>query len=142
MTPDHLKPFIGTNFGALFTLQGLAMQCEADGLHLRLAWQSNALQSPPYTTAVHLIDASGNILAQADHRQALATPVSAPGTIRVDTQVIAPEQFREGTVALALGLFDDRVVLLPIDRGPRDWGDRRLIVPVKGCVGSAPRRAP
>lgn len=142
MTPQDLKAYAGTNFGTLFTLRGIAMECKADGLHLRLAWQSHAPRTAPYTTAVHLIDATGKIVAQADHRQSLGTPVATAGTIRLDTEVIPPGSFKDGTVALALGLFDDKVNLLPIDRGPRDWEGRRLIVPVTPCRGQASSQPP
>ena len=138
VTPDALKAYVGTNFGALFTLRGISASCQSDGMHLQLAWQSKATHVPPYTTAVHVIDAAGNILAQADHRQSLGTPSATIGAITVDTVVIPPGAFMEGTAALGLALFDASVRLLPIDRGPTDWDGRRLIVPVGRCPPRPP----
>ncbi len=134
ITPDALRHYVGTNFDRLFTLRGISMQCKSDGLHVSLAWQRNATQSVPFTTAVHLIDTAGNILAQADYRQSLGMPDLAAGTITVDALVIPPGAFKEGAVALALGLYDDSARLLTIDRGPTDWAGRRLVVPVARCA--------
>ena len=44
ITPSSLKAYTGINFGNLFTLRGLDIQCETDGLHVKLAWESKVTQ--------------------------------------------------------------------------------------------------
>jgi hypothetical protein len=133
LTPDAMKKLVGIEFGGLFALRGLDVKCEPDGLHVRLAWERMVDRKLDYTTAVHVTDAKGAILAQLDFKSPVQQRDLRAGDVWVDTMVIAPGKMPPGTAGVAVGLYDASVQLLAIDRGPTDWGGRRLVIGVDRC---------
>ncbi len=78
---------------------------------------------------LHFVDESGTILAQADYKlDAKEAEVSA-GALWRDVVVVPLQNLKGGTV-LAIGLMNSGEQWLLADRGPRDWGDRRLLIPL------------
>lgn len=133
MTPPSLRVYAGTKFGGVFTLRGLNIQCEADGLHLSFAWSSRQSQALTLTNAIHMVDAAGTILGQADYKQSNPKGGVAAGEIWLDSLVIPVGKLHDETTGIAIALYDGSKHLLPIDRGTTDWGGRRLVVPVGKC---------
>jgi hypothetical protein len=94
---------------------------------LTLYWQSQAPVSEDYVVFVHLLDAAGNIIAQADApptQNAYPTSWWAPGEIIADRRAL-PEAV--GVAALRLGLYQlDTGQRLPITRADRPTVDNAV----------------
>lgn len=133
MTPVSLKGYEKANFESRFILRGLDIQCGEDALDLKIAWQSNVFQRLNLTNAIHLIDQDGNILGQSDYQQPARWLGVSSGDIWVDTVRIPSGQINRDAKSLAIGLYDGSGRLLQVDRGPRDWGGRRLVIPLEAC---------
>ena len=114
-------------FGGRFILLGVGATMTADGLHLELAWKSESKERLHCHVAIHAVDEGGKILAQADYEQAGGDV--QPGMIWRDAVTLPREQLR-GATAIAIGLMEAGDKWLAADRGPRDWEDRRLLVPL------------
>jgi hypothetical protein len=132
ITPPSLKAYTGINFGNLFMLRGLDIQCEPDGLHVKLAWESKVTQKLNLTNAIHLVDEHGKILGQADYRQPIQRQGVKSGDIWLDTLLIPAAKLNGNIKGLAIALYDS-VTCLPIDQGTRDWGGHRLIIRIDKC---------
>jgi len=133
ITPASLKGYTGTNFGNLFTLRGLSIQCEPAGLNVKLAWESNVDQKLNLTNAIHLIDGTGKILRQADYKQSNEKENVRRGDIWLDTLLVPANKLNEDTKSVAIGLYDDSNHLLLLNRDNTDWDGHRLVVPLKMC---------
>lgn len=128
MTPASLTPYRDTRFGDLLTLRGFDVSCRGDGLHLALAWSADTpIRAHMWTNAVHLVDGAGRIVVQADY----FLPRANAGELWLKTVVISPvpATMRQLAIAVYAGSGEP----LPIDKGRRDWGGRRLLVPVGDC---------
>lgn len=130
ITPNNLQSVVGTRFGNLFMLRGVNVVHKAEGLYIDFAWESLAEQKLSYINAIHLTDASGNILAQADYKQPMSRTTLKQGTIWKDSILIPADKLKGGESKLAIALYpyNHPDQLLPVDRGDRDWGDRRLLI--------------
>ena len=127
LTPASLMEYTGIDFGNLFTLRGLNIERESDGLHIKLAWESKINTSLHFTNAIHLIDGTGKILGQADYKQPQSQSVEAKD-IWLDTLFIPANKLNSNMKSLAIGLYDDKKPLLLINSGTRDWDGHRLII--------------
>ena len=129
LTPSLLRENLGVSFGNRFTLRGLDIKSESDGLHIKLAWESKADQNLVFTVAIHLIDANGKILSQADYKQSRTNIGVKSGDIWLDTIFIPVDRIDKSVTGLAIAFYEDaKDPLLLIDRGTRDWDDHRLII--------------
>jgi len=118
--------FRDIRFGNEFTLLGAFTKRTQDGLTIELVWQSLKDQPLKYLNFVHILDASKNIIAQADYEQDNAKKVVNKGTIWHDVVKIPLEKLK-GVQEIGLGLYMPNERPLTIDRGLRDWDNRRLI---------------
>ena len=125
-TPEALR---GRSFGPAFRLAGADFESRQQGLELRLAWESRTASRLGYWVAVHLIDAQGRIMGQADFAQSLFASEVAQGERWHNRVLLEPPP---GAVAVGLALFRTDETPLPIDGGPRDWEGRRLRIPLPG----------
>jgi peptidoglycan/LPS O-acetylase OafA/YrhL len=139
--PPELREYAGTNFGADATLQGLEFRCADDALELRTAWASGNGTAGALRNAVHVVDQAGAILTQFDYPQPAPTDAVRGGGVWLDPVVRMPYARLRGTGAwrIALGVYDQASGLRKVDRGVRDWGDRRLVIPLPACARAALR---
>lgn len=106
------------SFTDLTTLLGANLALADGRLSLTLAWRADAETAVSYRVFVHLVDESGQILAQSDGEPAAWTrPTTSwlPGEIVLDTHDLDLTDVPAGTYALNIGLYDpqsgDRVPL-------------------------------
>jgi hypothetical protein len=143
ITPTRLQDYVGTEFGTRFILHGLDLDCEADGLRIKLLWESKSPQKLESWVFVHIIDGAGAILTQADYRQLPKDRYVPRGARWLDEHLIGASQLRYPQAQrLAIGIYRDRDAPLVIDRGPRDWDGRRLIIPIGPCPAPQPHPVP
>ncbi|TAN64843.1 MAG: acyltransferase [Methylobacter sp.] len=130
MTPKELRSVMGTGFGNLFVLRGVKIVHQGEGLCIDLAWESLVEQELIYTNAIHITDANGNILAQADYKQPMSKMTPKQGTIWKDSILISADKLQSGDSKLAIALYphNQPKQLLPVDKGDRDWGNHRLLI--------------
>ena len=116
-------------FGDAFVLLGTTAKQVGGDLHIHLLWKSNGRQRLDWLTAVHFLDESGRILAQADHPQDTSAG-AIPGDTVWDDFVRFPVARLQGAKTMGIGLLKMNGPWLFADRGMRDMGDRRLLVPL------------
>ena len=121
----------GVRFGDRFVLLGADIQRTGAGVRVEFAWQSLQTQPLKYSVPVHLVDDAGIILGQADYPQGGgAQDEVQAGTIWRDLVTI-PSAKLAGATAVGIGLLDPvSSNWLLADRGPRDWENRRLLLPL------------
>ena len=132
MTHAPMAPHSGSVFGGRFELRGLDVRCLPDGIELDVAWQSRMDQPFGYMNALHLVDASGAILAQQDYGQPTRTAMVKAGQIWRDRVFLPASKLQQSTRSIALAVYRG-ADLLAIDKGNTDWGGRRLIIPLPDC---------
>jgi len=139
--PPELHEYAGTHFGTDATLQGLELRCADDALELRTAWASANGTAGALRNAVHVVDEGGAILTQFDYAQPAPTDAVRGGGVWLDPVVRMPYARLRGTGAwrIALGVYDEAGGLRKVDRGVRDWGNRRLVIPLPACARAALR---
>lgn len=120
--------FRGPRFGDRFILLGAEYRKGQAESTLELVWESIDTQRLEFHTAVHLTDDEGKILAQADFDQDSRASEVPPGTIWRDL-IRLPDSKVRGAAIVAIGLLHDGE-WLKVDRGPRDWDDRRLLIAI------------
>ncbi len=141
VTPLELQ---SVGFGNRFVLCGYKWHTDKpDEIVLELAWKAPSPQRLEFLTAVHLIDDQGNIRGQADYEEdPTHREVSKDLTWR-HLISISPEKL-QGISRIGIGLLKGKDWLFA-DRGPRDWGARRLLIPgpqgkPKSAMQSSPDR--
>jgi peptidoglycan/LPS O-acetylase OafA/YrhL len=140
--PAAMPGYAGTHFGADATLQALALTCAADALELRTEWASGNGTAGALRNAVHVVDEAGGIVTQFDYPQPAPTPDVRNGGTWVDQVRMPYARLRDtGAWRVALGVYDQAGGLRKVDRGVRDWGDRRLVIPLPDCARAALRSA-
>lgn len=113
-TPTHFKPshLQTVQFGGEAGLLGYDLQAGADNYsqHLTLYWQALKEMARDYTVFVHVLDASGNIVAQADHQpQDGNNPTLSwePGEeIRDTVDLALPLTAPSGNYRIEIGMYD------------------------------------
>jgi len=128
-------------FGERLVLTGLFLEAEGSGARVRLEWRSLRTQKLGKLVAVHVVDAAGKILAQADYPQAVKEASVEPGSTWRDVVLLPGEKLRGG-VALGFTVYGtDGAPPLLVDRGPRDWDGHRLLVQLPAnVIGNAGSR--
>ncbi|MHC0065207.1 hypothetical protein ACWATR_20300 [Nostoc sp. UIC 10890] len=119
--------FRDIRFGKQFTLLGAFTNHTEDGLTIELVWQSLKDQPLKYLNFVHILDASKNIISQADYEQDDAKRMVNKGTLWHDTVKIKANQLN-GAKAIGLGIYLPQSTLLVTDRGLSDWNKHRLLL--------------
>jgi hypothetical protein len=101
---------VGANFGDQIELVGYTLETAGESLSATLIWQALAEMPTSYRVFVHLVNESGQIVAQADGEPAAWTrPTTgwAAGEYIVDRYVLPQPENGEGeTVVLRVGLYD------------------------------------
>lgn len=116
-------------FGKKFALLGIVAKPANAGVAFELAWKSLTKQRLESLVPIHVVDAEGKILGQADYRQRPEHAEIREGAIWIDA-VTLPHQSFQGATALGVMIIEQGGETLPVDRGPRDWGGNRLVVPL------------
>ncbi|MAT96467.1 MAG: hypothetical protein CL608_04930 [Anaerolineaceae bacterium] len=96
------------SFANTIQLLGWSVQTEANQVQVNLAWQALAEMPLAYTAFVHVLDGSGQIVAQLD-RQPEGYPTTdwQPGEVVVDKYTIAlPDGLPPGPFILQTGFYD------------------------------------
>ncbi|PWT97671.1 MAG: hypothetical protein C5B53_07735 [Candidatus Melainabacteria bacterium] len=119
-----------TQFGKKISLdKGLLGRATTGGARLILNWRSMVEQRLVYQVAVQVVDREGKILAQEDYR--LNGHLAEAEERWADTIYIAAYKLR-GASAIGIALVNPVTrELLPVDRGPRDWQNLRLLIPLE-----------
>lgn len=106
---DELSEF---SFGDRITLAGISVQPDEDGLIISLTWQADDNMPVDYTAFIHLIDQSGNLVAQTD-RPPIGYPTSdwRPGEIITDRfRLDFPANLEPGNYRLQTGFYDPATI--------------------------------
>jgi len=119
----------GALFGRHFELLGALMTPATGGMELKLAWRCVAAAVLDRLVAVHFVDDTGKILAQADFPQDAGRAPVMPGAEWVD-HVFVPAAKLAGALNVAIALYAPGRDMLIVDRGPRDWEQHRLLLPL------------
>lgn len=115
-------------FGNIFLLRGANLAKMLDRIRLQLIWESMNEQQLQYTVAVHVLDAGGRILFQADYPQNRAHLLVRDHETWLEETEIPLEKLSGATVVgIALYSAETQKILSP-DRGDRDWNNQRLLI--------------
>ena len=103
---------------------------QVSGRELVLFWQALAEMEADYTISVHLLDADGETLVNADHRPSRPTREWQPGQIIPDrVRWALPPDLPAGDYWIAVGLYDASDPALPRLSLDDDSGDQ-VILPI------------
>jgi len=122
-------------FGHRFRLLGVTLDravMQPDGSQvavLRLAWEAVAAGPLDRLVAVHFVDETGVILSGADYPQHIRRLHVNRGTRWIDERRI-PQSQLTGVTGLGFCLYHQTEPRLLADRGPRDWADERVRIPL------------
>lgn len=132
-SPTTLRPQIrDTNFGSLLYLHALTIKEDKGALKLTFWWEWKLRPQGDWRFFCHVIDREGNILDNHELKLATERPAELEGTIRSSVLDFASTQNKRAW-GLAFGIYmpvDGGTVVLEADKGNRDWGNRRVIVPL------------
>jgi len=117
-------------FGDRFRLVSCALKETGDGLSVLLSWKTLREQRLLYNNAVHLVDENGTILSKMDYPQDRSQRIVGNDTCWNDTVTI-PREKLAGATAIALALYIPRSEMLVVKGGETDWGNKRLLIPLK-----------
>jgi hypothetical protein len=118
------------HFDSYFALTGITAPTKVqpgDDLALRLAWTSLKRSPLDYTVFVHVVDASGQTVAQEDRPPLhgfAATRIWQPGQQIVDDYTIKlPADLPSGQYAIQVGLYTLESGRLPVSQADQPLGD-------------------
>ncbi len=125
----------GARFGEQITLDGYTLPATqlqpGDILQLDLFWRTAAPLSERYKVFVHVLDQSGQIVAQTDREPGggqQPTANWASNELIIDRYgVLIPEDIPPGTYAIEIGLYDFNGTRLPVSIG----GDALIVANVE-----------
>lgn len=105
---------LAAHFAQGITLQGDDVQRQGSALTVTLHWLAGAAMPVNYTVYVHLLDASGRLVAQHDGQPdqgAFPTSFWRPGDRLADVHtLVLPAGLLPGTYQLEFGLYDGRTL--------------------------------
>jgi hypothetical protein len=126
----------GVRFGRHFELLGALMTPATQGMELKLAWRCVSAAVLDRNVAVHFVDDSGKILAQSDFPQDVSRASVMPGAEWVD-HVFVPAEKLAGALKVAIALYTPGGDVSIVDRGPRDWNQHRLLLPLDKALAAS-----
>ncbi|MCP4166984.1 MAG: DUF2079 domain-containing protein [Chloroflexi bacterium] len=139
---DEAYP-INARLGDTIQLEGFAVHAPdesssfrpGDQINLRLFWLAEQDIAQDYTVLVHLLDDSGNVVAQGDAPplgNSWPTSRWQAGDRISDFHIIATEpDLPEGQYSLAIGLYDPiSVINLPVQGNGADPASKRITLPL------------
>ncbi len=126
----------GYRFGDRIELLGTRLEATSipagQPLRLRVFWRATAAPVRDYTVFVHVLDATGKVVAQADGQPvngAYPTSWWLPGQVIEDAREVALSGLPAGAYQLALGVYDlasgER---LPVTTGDGELPERRILL--------------
>jgi peptidoglycan/LPS O-acetylase OafA/YrhL len=125
-------------FGDRFLLRGAVVKRLEHNTIVETAWESLADQPLDYHLKVFLFDSEGRTTGDLSFRQDESAGLIRTGALwRQAITVPAAQAGAVATVGLSLLRGHKSYVWLPIDRGPRDLNDTRLLVPVPAATKAA-----
>lgn len=133
LTTSSAEPYLGTEFGGVFRLRGLGMECEGARLVVTIAWEKAGEVSGRMTNAIHIVDTEGGILNQADYVQPRDVLSMSVGSVWLDRLAIPVAELGDPSARLALGLYDRKGRMLSVSHERTDWNGQRLLVALKRC---------
>ena len=96
-------------FADKIALVGYRIESTGGSMRVRLYWKGRALMSEDYTVFVHLVDASGKLVAQKDNQpQEGAYPTSfwdVGETIADEYTLATPNEFAPGNTKIEIGIY-------------------------------------
>ena len=118
------------SFGEIITLEGYTLAPAGDGLAVTLFWRAVDSPQVDYTTFVHVVDAAGEIVAQADaqpRQGRYPTSIWSPGELVVDE--LAVGAIPPGEYQVYVGWYRwDTLERLPVTSGEAESTDGRLLL--------------
>ena len=126
---------LGARFGEAITLAAYDLDLTGETLTVTLYWQTDRPLVAPLKVFVHARDAAGAIVTQSDGQpvaNSYPTPAWIPGTVIVDTHVLAwPAGASAPPAGLAVGLYEpDTLQRLPaVDAAGAPLPDGQLLLP-------------
>jgi hypothetical protein len=118
------------NFGSFYRLDALGIEREGSDLKVNVWWE------PPKTEAgpdcfffIHLLDAKGAIIGNAQFMVSGKVYHPAGRNVRLDS-VHYPLALSSQAVALGIGMYFPEGGYVMPDEGTRDWGGRRVLIPL------------
>lgn len=138
MTPDRFRSLVDASFGDFVRIAGANIVCDGSSLTLSLVWQKLGERPGVHSSAVHFVDAAGNILGQVDY----PFPKGVPGLdiegYWTDGTSVARHKIDPAAVSVAIGVYDAAGVLLISPHPNTDWDGRRLLLPLGACRTPGP----
>jgi len=128
MTPNELRSSVGTRFGNSFMLRGVKIVRNKEGVDIELAWESLVQQELALNNEVYLTDEIGNNLSGGGYKQPMSKAVENKGTIWRDLVFIPADKLKGWESKLAIAVYQNDGLYLPVDRGDRDWQGNRLLI--------------
>jgi hypothetical protein len=117
-------------FGNRFILLGQDLVRTSDGLQIQFAWKSITRQKLSFVVAVHWMDETKKILSQSDYLQDEAGLYVGAGSQWLDKIDIPNSRLKE-VVSVGIAIYSvPDMILLPVDKGLRDWKGKRLLISV------------
>jgi hypothetical protein len=128
--------FAGARFGDQVELRSVELACKPGLLEVRTQWaRLPAADGRPLNHAVHLRDASGNIVGNFDYPNPQWNPGTLVDGVRTDRAQIPLEALRKGA-SIAIGLYEPKTQrLLPPDVHGDKPSMRMLLMPTPACPG-------
>ncbi len=108
--PDDLAPNQGFTLSDEVALLGHRMQQDGGALDVQLFWQALRMPDHDYTVFLHILDETGNIIAQQDRQPTGGeTPTGSwpPGLVVSDEVTIRlPDNLQPGAYRIVAGMYD------------------------------------
>jgi peptidoglycan/LPS O-acetylase OafA/YrhL len=126
--PKYQRIQFGNEFMKKFILRGANIEQLPDRIRLQIIWENMNELLLKYIVAVHILDASGGIMFQADYPQN-RSHIWVPDHVIWLEETEIPLQKLSGAKFIGIALYSTETpkILLP-DRGDRDWNNHRLLI--------------
>jgi peptidoglycan/LPS O-acetylase OafA/YrhL len=125
---DNADPkYQNITFGNKFLLLGVNLARSPDRITVQLVWESIQKQRLSYNVAVHVLDAGGKILSQADYVQNKANIMVKANTTWLE-KIEIPSKNLEGATTLGIAIYSPDSTILSPDRGQRELQGKRLLI--------------
>jgi hypothetical protein len=131
--PNDLDTTLALQFGSDIYLRGMkGPTVQGDTLSITLYWQTEQPPASLYTAFVHVLDADGRTIVQADQWPGgLPSNTWAPSEVIADNYTISlPADAAPGQLAIGLYTADNGLRLLLTDPAGNTYPDDRLLVPL------------
>jgi hypothetical protein len=124
----------GIDFGGLFVAEALSLDRRGENIEISLWWKPEKAVPPggDWFFFSHLIDSAGAMLDSASFRLSDKSTGPSDHPYRFDSVTLTLLPGTAGR-AIAFGIYQaegGRANVLAADRGKRDWGNRRVLMPL------------